>query len=152
MKNFSRFAAFKTKNKRHNSSVDGIFYARLNACICKDKEAVQIPAAVIELCQCSWSNLGGEQPFLYYLLNFSLAMTKNNENASTTQGVCTSTSDYESVISTLKREFKIEMDAKNRAYAFILHNGLFDEYSKFCKAINGYDPHKLCFSILSEQV
>jgi hypothetical protein len=65
MKNCYNFAAFKTKRTKHNISCDGIFYARLDACVCKDKEAVQIPAAVIEICQFFWSRMGGEQPFLF---------------------------------------------------------------------------------------
>jgi hypothetical protein len=97
MKNCSIFAAFKTKRTK-NISVDGIFYARLDACICKDKEAVQIPAVVIGICQFFWSRMGGERPFLYSILNFSLAMTKRNENASKVKySNHTSTPDCESV-------------------------------------------------------
>jgi hypothetical protein len=81
MKNFSIFAAFETKRTRHTISIDGIFCVRLAAYIFNDIKAVQIPAAVIEICQFFWSRMGGEQPFLYYI--FSLAMTKRDENAST---------------------------------------------------------------------
>ncbi|MBS6269005.1 MAG: hypothetical protein KH586_08715 [Tannerella sp.] len=76
------FAVFKTKNTKQNISIGSIFYVVQEACILQKYRAVQIPAAVIDICQCSWSNLEGEQPFLHLYLNFSLAMTKNNENAS----------------------------------------------------------------------
>ena len=76
------FAMFKTKNTKQNISIGSIFYVVQEACILQKYRAVQIPAAVIDICQCSWSNLEGEQPFLHLYLNFSLAMTKNNENAS----------------------------------------------------------------------
>lgn len=47
--------------------------------------------------------------------------------------------------------FNIEMNAKNRAYAFILHSKLFNEFSEFCKATNGINPHDICLTILNNQ-
>jgi len=83
MKNYCIFATVsRPRKQRHIVSIDGIFYARLAACICKDNKAVQIPTAVIEICQFPWSETGGEQPFLFYLLNFSSVMTKEMKNAS----------------------------------------------------------------------
>ena len=51
-----------------------------------------------------------------------------------------------------KHKFKVEMDCKNEAYAFILQMGLLDEFSRFSRSLSqGDDPHALCISILSNQ-
>lgn len=49
-------------------------------------------------------------------------------------------------------EFLIELNAKNRAYAFILHHNLLDSYRKFCLEHEGQDPHKLCLTLLTKRV
>jgi hypothetical protein len=150
MKNCSIFAAFKTKRTK-KYSVDGIFYARLNACICKEKEAVQIPAAVIGICQFFWSRMGGERPFLYSILNFSLAMTKRNENASEVKhSNHTSTPTERNAVSI--EAFSIEKNAKNKAYYFILSHGLYDQFSKFCKNHHPDNPHGDCSEYLISNV
>lgn len=42
-----------------------------------------------------------------------------------------------------KQKFQHEMDCKNRAYAFILQNGHYDEFRKFCRSLSrGDDPHE----------
>jgi len=50
-----------------------------------------------------------------------------------------------------KKLFKIEMDAKNRAYAFILGNGLLNRFSEFSKLTQGFDCHKLALMMLSNE-
>lgn len=39
-------------------------------------------------------------------------------------------------------QFKTEMDAKNRAYAFILLCDLYDEFVAFCRLDEQIDPHE----------
>lgn len=46
------------------------------------------------------------------------------------------------------REFEIEMNAKNKAYYFILSNGLLEAFAEFCKTYRSSDPHKDCLEVL----
>lgn len=50
----------------------------------------------------------------------------------------------------LARKFKIEKDAKNKAYYFILSNGLFDKYIAFDRAYKADDAHKECIKWILE--
>lgn len=44
-----------------------------------------------------------------------------------------------------EKEFEIEKNAKNRAYAFILSNGLLDSFAQFCKETSSIDNlHPFC--------
>lgn len=45
-------------------------------------------------------------------------------------------------------KFNIEMNAKNRAYAFILSSGLLNEFAEFCDMTSGLDPHDVCVAAL----
>lgn len=46
-----------------------------------------------------------------------------------------------------QEKFEVEKAAKNRAYSFIIAMGLLKEFSQFCDATQGIDPHSLakCF-------
>jgi GTP1/Obg family GTP-binding protein len=47
--------------------------------------------------------------------------------------------------------FQIEKNAKNRAYAFILSNGLLDRFSQFCKETSGIeDLHPFCKEVIKK--
>lgn len=46
------------------------------------------------------------------------------------------------------RDFEIEKNAKNKAYYFILSNGLLEEFAEFCKTYHSSDPHKGCSEFL----
>lgn len=47
------------------------------------------------------------------------------------------------------KEFNIEKDAKNRAYAFILSNKLLDDFSRFCKETSNIkNLHSHCLTLL----
>ena len=50
------------------------------------------------------------------------------------------------------RDFEIEKDAKNKAYHFILSNGLLEDFTKFCKTYHSDDPHKDCLDFLSSNI
>jgi hypothetical protein len=45
-------------------------------------------------------------------------------------------------------QFKTEMDAKNRAYAFILLCDLYDEFVAFCRLDEQTDPHEAAVNYL----
>ena len=49
------------------------------------------------------------------------------------------------------RELQIEMDAKNRAYAFIIASGLFHRFAEFCEETRDLNPHELCIKMLAVQ-
>ena len=48
-------------------------------------------------------------------------------------------------------KFTIEMNAKNRAYAFIIAVGLFHKFAEFCEETKDIDPHDLCLTTLAMQ-
>ena len=50
------------------------------------------------------------------------------------------------------RKFEIEKNAKNKAYYFILSNGLFEEFAEFCKSYHSSEPHKDCLDFLFKLV
>lgn len=47
-----------------------------------------------------------------------------------------------------KKECEIEMNAKNKAYYFILSNGLLDAFRLFCQTYDTSNPHDKCISVL----
>ena len=47
--------------------------------------------------------------------------------------------------------FLIEKNAKNKAYAFILHHNLLDAYRMFCLEYEGQDPRELCLTSLTKR-
>jgi hypothetical protein len=78
---------------------------------------------------------------------FIVFMSKNQEIASKVK--------YSSLVSapternTVSIEaFNIEKNAKNKAYCFILSNGLFDRFAEFCKDYHSDDPHRDCLEYL----
>lgn len=68
------------------------------------------------------------------------------------RSIVTSTSTSSSARTVSYRKFEIEMNAKNRAYHFILSNGLFDDFVDFCKKNNSSDPHKDCLGFLLSNI
>ena len=48
----------------------------------------------------------------------------------------------------MENKLQIERDAKNRAYAFILSMGLFNEFAQFCTQSQNTDAHAQCLSML----
>ena len=46
---------------------------------------------------------------------------------------------------------KTEKDAKNRAYAFIIAQGLFSKFAEFCELTRDLEPHELCTMMLAPQ-
>lgn len=53
-------------------------------------------------------------------------------------------------VKSLVRKFKIEKDAKNKAYYFILSNGLLDKFIAFDREYKSDDAHKDCIKWLLE--
>ncbi|MDR2653267.1 MAG: hypothetical protein LBC68_13345 [Prevotellaceae bacterium] len=48
--------------------------------------------------------------------------------------------------------FKIEKDAKNQAYYFILSNGLLDQFAAFCRNYHSDNPHRDCVNHLISEI
>ncbi|WP_418495511.1 hypothetical protein [Coprobacter sp.] len=64
----------------------------------------------------------------------------------------TSTSTPNSAKTVSYRDFKTEMDCKNKAYNFILSNGLLEDFTKFCETYHSSDPHKDCMEHLLSKI
>lgn len=57
---------------------------------------------------------------------------------------------YQQEIDRLNESVKIEREAKNMAYSFILQSGLYSQWVEFCKlGLYGENPHKECVEYLS---
>lgn len=54
----------------------------------------------------------------------------------------------ESVRTVPYHKFEIEKNAKNKAYYFILSNGLFEAFMEFLETYRSSDPHKDCVEYL----
>lgn len=74
-------------------------------------------------------------------------MTKNNEIRVRANN---STSGFapDSARTVSYEKFEIEMNAKNKAYYFILSHNLLNEFADFCKDYDASDPHKDCLDFL----
>ena len=64
----------------------------------------------------------------------------------------TSTPTSNSAKTVSYRDFKTEMDCKNKAYSFILSHNLLEDFTKFCKTYHSDDPHKDCLDFLSSNI
>ena len=134
------FAAFKTKNK------DIFGFA-----------AIFMPAAkiigyclLVGCCFLKVSTVLGrtyEGDSLFYTLIFQHEMTKNVKNCSRAK--------YSNMQATLTERktvsieaFNIEKNAKNKAYYFILSNGLLNQFSIFCQNYYSDNPHMDCIEYL----
>lgn len=51
-----------------------------------------------------------------------------------------------------KKKFKIEMNAKNKAYYFILSNDLLDAFRLFCQTYDTPNPYDKCISVLCKGI
>jgi hypothetical protein len=95
---------------------------------------------------CSWRN-GRRQPFFILYSNTcpkmprtgSIRANVNNSNVQSTPNSAKTVS---------YQKFEIEKNAKNKAYYFILSNGLFEAFAEFCKNYHSSSPHKDCFDCL----
>ena len=52
------------------------------------------------------------------------------------------------VLTELTEAFNAEKNAKNKAYLFILSNGLLDSFADFCRDYHSCDPHRDCVEYL----
>ncbi len=62
----------------------------------------------------------------------------------------TSTHETSESLSQLQKKFKVEKDAKNRAYCFILSKGLLADYAHFVEENYSSDYHKKNLNLLIE--
>lgn len=66
------------------------------------------------------------------------------------------TNDYLDRMERLDRKYKnrkkIEKNAKNEAYFFILSHNLLNEFAEFCKNYHSDDPHKDCLELLLSNI
>lgn len=53
-------------------------------------------------------------------------------------------------IKTLVRNFILEKNAKNKAYYFILHKGLYDDWVEFCKENKDENYHQKSIRLFDE--
>lgn len=69
---------------------------------------------------------------------------KENNSTLTTAPNSAKTVSYE--------KFEIEKNAKNKAYYFILSNGLLEAFAEFCKNYHSSDPYDDCLKFLLSNI
>ena len=162
------FAPFKPKNT--HSEDCGYFYSYFEANICKDKRLSNPVQATVSHCSCSLARMGGDSLSCYVFFSF-VQMPKNNENATIVQGAKVSAlngaksvqlsaatqllisepyliHDLLQRFTELKDAFNIEKDCKNRAYSYILQNGLLEHYAAWSRSNHSKDWHETAISHL----
>jgi len=140
MKNYSTFAATQTKSFLLFSMGSGFFYGYLGAALSQDKRLSILSWLLLLRCNCSWSSWGKIAFLLLFTLIFH-SMTKSNENYSTANNSTRIVTPTERNTVPIEA-FNIEMDAKNKAYFFILSHGLLEQFSEFSKSYRSGNPHK----------
>lgn len=68
------------------------------------------------------------------------------------RSIVTSTSTPSSARTVSYQKFETEKNAKNKAYFFILSNGLYDAFREFCNNYHSSDPHEDCLEILLSKI
>lgn len=58
---------------------------------------------------------------------------------------------FEDLLTELSRCFNVEMNAKNRAYSFILSTGSLNDYAEFCEQNRGKNAHAACVESLIQK-
>ncbi len=145
------FAAFNAKEQTYSLCVIAIIVAILLAHLSAKIRGCLIPVGYYTcVLVCSLARTGGDSLSYLLILYFHSQMPKNNENASNTQGVSTSTPSGAKTVPI--EAFNIEMNAKNKAYYFILSNGLFEQYCEFCRNYKSGNLHHDCLSYLSSKI
>jgi hypothetical protein len=146
MKNYGIFAVYFAK-VYFITIASVVFFIATNTALYAESIGYQIPAVCCAsiVSKCTLASSGGDS--LSYLLNFSFAMPKYNENASKANNSSrTRTPAGRNTVSI--EAFNIEKNAKNKAYSFILSYGLSDRFVKFSKNFHSGDPHRDCLEYL----
>lgn len=68
------------------------------------------------------------------------------------RSLVTSTSTPSSARTVPYHKFETDKNAKNKAYFFILSNGLYDAFREFCNNYHSSDPHEDCLKILLSKI
>lgn len=68
------------------------------------------------------------------------------------RSIVTSTSTPSSARTVSYQKFETEKNAKNKAYLFILSNGLYDAFRDFCNNYHSSDPREDCLEILLSKI
>jgi len=100
---------------------------------------------------------GGRYLYITILMNMqcikneSPAVAKNRQRTATITLPVTNdngTVFFEDLLAELSRMYQVEMNAKNLAYSYILHNGYLDAYGQFMKERRGNNHHADCIELL----
>lgn len=85
-----------------------------------------------------WRDKGVDN--FFFMPNFHFTMPKNNEIRVSAKYSSIYTAPNSATTVSIEK-FNIEMNAKNRAYTFILSSGLLNEFAEFCDMTSGLDLH-----------
>lgn len=151
-KTLRTFAKVHAKNCLKTFVVSVFFYAQILAT--NNKLGYQIPAyyTTAKYVMVLGGTGGDSLSYIYILTNFLTQMPRAKKiESNVNNSSFTSTLTERNTVSI--EAFNIEKNAKNRAYAFILHHELLNAFSEFCKATaNVQDPHELCLTLLNEKL
>lgn len=92
---------------------------------------------------------GGDSLFFTQITYPKMPRTgSNGENTKHSNVLSTSTGTK----TVSRKDFISEMNAKNRAYLFIMSQGLFTEFAEFCKKCSYSDPHAAGIDLLARNL
>ena len=156
MKNFSiqnnnnTFAASSPKTIFIGMTCGSYFYGYLKAIICKGIR-LSIHNGLLHSCRNLSLARCGAIAFLIFNTLIFCYMPKTTKNASSVKNSSAQARQYGAKSVSIEA-FNIEMNAKNKAYYFILSKGLLDSFAEFCKIYHSDDPHQDCVNYLAAQL
>ena len=152
MKKYSNFVAFNGKNILVVFTVVVFFIAAnsaINAAnIIGYQSLVGLPHCKVSKCSCQ--RIGGDS-LSYNILIFHSTMARTMKDYSSTNNSNANVTPNSAKTVSIEA-FNIEMNAKNKAYYFILSHGLLNQFSDFCKNYYSSNPHKDCVDYLLSKI
>jgi len=132
LKNGYIFAASQTKGYLLTIARRSYFYGYTLAVICKDTRLSNHCWLRQKWCNFSWSRCGAIAFFIFINLQFHSTMTRRNENYSRANNSNSIVALAHETRKSLYFKHVTELNAKNKAHAFILENGWIDDFEAFC--------------------
>lgn len=152
MKNRSTFAVSQTKGFYEHENAVAFFMATCLSLFPSKVNGLSNRNGLLHSCiNFSWSRCGAIALFIFNTSIFH-CMTKRNEKCTQGNNSTRTRTSSRKRNSVSLQAFNTEKNAKNEAFAFILHHNLSELFKEFCRATKRRDKHELCLTLLSEQI
>jgi hypothetical protein len=127
-------------------------YSAVNAVTIRLHSSVDCCTSKVSNCSVVRIEEGSLSLLKYFNFSFTMLPQNNEDYSSTNNSNANVTPDSAKTVS--YEAFKIEMDAKNKAYYFIISHGLIDKFTEFCRnpRLHSGNPHADCLNALCNQM